>query len=149
MAFNLKRQSDSGFSLVELMIVVGIIGVLAAVATPKMQIFMAKAKQAEAKTTLSHIYTLEEAYYAENSTYDKVAVVGFQQDGKVLYKVTQDVTTPSPTDFKVIVGNSVALCPGVDKDDDLWSITQAKAIANTNKGVNSPVNGPFRAPRCT
>ena len=148
MAFNLKRQSDSGFSLVELMIVVGIIGVLAAVATPKMQIFMAKAKQAEAKTTLSHIYTLEEAYFAENSTYDTTATVGFQQEGKVLYGVKTDVT-PSPTVWRFVLENTVALCPGVRAGVDLWSITQAKNIANTHKGVNSPVNGPFKAPGCT
>jgi prepilin-type N-terminal cleavage/methylation domain-containing protein len=148
MAFNLKRQSDSGFSLVELMIVVGIIGVLAAVATPKMQVFMAKAKQAEAKTTLSHIYTLEEAYFAENSSYDTTANVGFQQDGKVLYTVTTDAVSGALT-FRVVVGNSAALCSGVGINQDRWAIDQTKAMTNTHKGVASASNGPFKAPACT
>ena len=148
MAFNLKRQSDSGFSLLELMIVVGIIGVLAAVATPKMQLFMAKAKQAEAKTTLSYIYTLEEAYFAENSTYDTTATVGFKQDGKVLYTVTTDAAAAALT-FSVVVGNSEALCSGVAVNQDQWSINQTKAMTNTHKGVVSASNGPFKAPGCT
>ena len=47
-------DKESGFSLVELMIVVGIIGILATMAMPKFQEFQSKAKMAEAKTSLSH-----------------------------------------------------------------------------------------------
>ena len=149
MAFNLKRQSDSGFSLVELMIVVGIIGVLAAVATPKMQVFMAKAKQAEAKTTLSHIYTLEQAYFAENSTYDTTANVGFKQGGKVLYKVLTDATAGAAT-FSVVLDNNAALCSGVAAGLDKWSINELKEIKNAHKSNPvSAANGPFKSPECT
>ena len=59
----------SGFSLVELMIVVGIIGILATMAMPKFQEFQSKAKMAEAKTTLSHLYTLQHSYFLENDEY--------------------------------------------------------------------------------
>lgn len=74
-AFN-KVHKEAGFSLVELMIVVGIIGLLATLAIPRFQQFQAKAKMAEAKTTLSHIYTLQEAYHLDNNVYRTFAQVG-------------------------------------------------------------------------
>ncbi len=54
------------------MIVVVIIGILAAVAIPSYQGFQNKAKGAEAKVALSAIYSAEKAYYAENSVYTAV-----------------------------------------------------------------------------
>ena len=65
--FSLKN--DKGFSLVELMIVVAIIGVLSALAVPKFQSFQAKAKQSEAKSNLSHIYTLEQSYFGDRDVF--------------------------------------------------------------------------------
>jgi prepilin-type N-terminal cleavage/methylation domain-containing protein len=64
-----RTKDQKGFSLVELMVVVAIIGILAALAVPRFQTFQAKARQSEAKTNLSHIYTLEQAYHGENTAY--------------------------------------------------------------------------------
>lgn len=69
-------KGQKGFSLVELMIVVAIIGILAALAVPKFQSFQAKARQSEAKNNLSHIYTLEESYHGDNDTYVVFAIQG-------------------------------------------------------------------------
>ncbi|MBF0440657.1 MAG: prepilin-type N-terminal cleavage/methylation domain-containing protein [Oligoflexales bacterium] len=65
----LKIKNSKGFSLVELMIVVGIIGILATIAVPKFKNFQGKARMAEAKNMLQQIFTLEESYYADNGTY--------------------------------------------------------------------------------
>lgn len=75
----MKRLSvnrEAGFSLVELMIVVAIIGILAALAVPRFQSFQAKARQSEAKNNLSHMYTLEMSYYGDNDKYAPVASTG-------------------------------------------------------------------------
>jgi type IV pilus assembly protein PilA len=62
-------MNKKGFTLIELMIVVAIIGILAAIAIPDFLKFQAKAKQAEAKTNLGAIFTTQVAYYGENSSY--------------------------------------------------------------------------------
>ncbi|MEZ4744246.1 MAG: prepilin-type N-terminal cleavage/methylation domain-containing protein [Bdellovibrionota bacterium] len=76
MKFLDKDMKASGFSLVELMIVVAIIGVLAALAIPKFASFQAKARMTEAKTNLAHLYTLEEAFYGDNERYETMAAMG-------------------------------------------------------------------------
>jgi prepilin-type N-terminal cleavage/methylation domain-containing protein len=62
-------KNQKGFSLVELMIVVGIIGILATLALPRFKQFQAKAKMGEAKNILSHIYTLQQTYSLDNNTF--------------------------------------------------------------------------------
>ena len=54
-----KLNNQSGFTLVELMIVVAIIGVLSAVAVPNFKKYQAKAKSSEAKVQLAAAYTAE------------------------------------------------------------------------------------------
>ncbi|MFK7827143.1 MAG: type IV pilin protein [Oligoflexales bacterium] len=71
-----NKAGQRGFSLVELMVVVAIIGILASLAVPRFRIFQAKARQAEAKTNLSHIYTLQQSYYGDNDAFIAVAASG-------------------------------------------------------------------------
>lgn len=58
-----------GFSLLELMIAVAIIGILMAIALPNYNDYMMKGKLAEAITVLSDLQVREEAYYTDNRVY--------------------------------------------------------------------------------
>lgn len=62
-------KSDQGFTLVELMVVVAIIGVLAAVAIPNFKTYQAKAKTTEAKLQLAAAYAAEVAFQGDADSY--------------------------------------------------------------------------------
>jgi type IV pilus assembly protein PilA len=67
--FKKIRLDRRGFTLVELMVVVAIIGILASIAIPNFTKQQAKARQSEAKIALASIYTVEQSFSAENSSY--------------------------------------------------------------------------------
>jgi prepilin-type N-terminal cleavage/methylation domain-containing protein len=64
-----QREKTKGFTLVELMVVIVIIGILAAVAIPKFLDASQKAKASEFPTQLTAIYTGQLAYNAEKGSY--------------------------------------------------------------------------------
>ena len=57
--------TESGFTLIELMIVVAIIGILSVVAIPTFDGYQKKAKGTEAKISLSHVFTGEKSFQSE------------------------------------------------------------------------------------
>jgi type IV pilus assembly protein PilA len=63
------RTRRGGFTLIELMIVVAIIGILAAIAIPNFLKFQLRSKTGEAKTNLAALRTAEEGYFAEYGVY--------------------------------------------------------------------------------
>jgi len=86
-------HTNKGFTLIELMIVVAIIGILAAIAIPNFLRFQAKSKQAEAKTNLGAIGTTAESYRAERDAYVVSAVsdLGWAPQGTPRYNYFYDV----------------------------------------------------------
>ena len=66
----------SGFTLIELMIVVVIIGILAAIAIPRFGTAKDKARQASIKADLRNLMTAEERFFADSSTYTAAFATG-------------------------------------------------------------------------
>jgi type IV pilus assembly protein PilA len=147
-------RSRKGFTLIELMIVVAIIGILAAIAIPNFLKFQAKSKQSEAKTNLKGIYTAETGYFGENNSYGTFAQVNWAPVGKSLYRYTVDEGDDLGNmdvnfDSWVTTGPSEAV-PGLDANAftagaqgnvdndpalDQWTITDGNILANNFNDV--------------
>jgi type IV pilus assembly protein PilA len=77
----LKQLKKRGFTLIELMIVVAIIGILAAIAIPNFIRFQARSKQGEAKSNLKSMFTAQRSFYQEKDRYSPyVDEIGFSPE---------------------------------------------------------------------
>jgi len=150
-------MKQPGFTLVELMIVVAIIGVLVAMAIPDYLNFTTKVKQAEAKVNLGGIFVAETGYFAEMGAYaNNFDQLGWSPqtvnkyaydlgNGNICYpetKIDRCWTTPTP-----IVTPQNNAPPGVtakqftavayanldsDVATDTWQINDARELTCTN-----------------
>ena len=146
------RNNQKGFTLIELMIVVAIIGILAAIAIPNFLKYQLKSKTAEAKVNLGAIATSQESFRAERDVYlvcdeypagrsnvrqtwDPDAAggftsIGFSPSGKVYY------------DYEVTSSNTSSQFTGIaygdldnDGDDGQFELDNTRTFTDVNPGI--------------
>jgi type IV pilus assembly protein PilE len=66
-----RKTSAAGFTLIELMVTVAIVGILAAIALPSYSAYVARARRAEARTQLVQAAQFMQRFYAANDQYDQ------------------------------------------------------------------------------
>lgn len=139
---NTGTLNQKGFSLVELMIVVAIIGLLAAVGVPQYQKFQARARQGEAKSSLSALYASEASYFGEFNLYSvDLKNIGFGVTGTGLRYVTgfsptacNAFTTANGATAEVVAitntwSHGTNVCTGVGTNKASWGTTAMPAGA--------------------
>lgn len=136
---SLKRQD--GFTLVELMVVVAIIGLLSAVAVPNFKKYQAKAKISEAKLQLSAAYTAEQSFFSDFNIYHHcLTYMGFDPGPEFnnrYYMIGFKVGTAAinATAF------SAAQNSGLDATAGTGCANAATAAGNTSTAVGNSANG--------
>ncbi len=135
LTYNNKRIK--AFTLTEVLIVLVIVGILVLLALPNLMPIITRAKSLEAKEQLTHVQSLEQAYFYEHSKYSKdLAEIGFVQEklttddknGRANYRI--EVTEASNTNFtakaSAVVdfnGNGTFNVWQIDQDKNLKEVT--------------------------
>ena len=125
------RKRFHGFSLMEVMIVVVIIGILAALAYPTLEKYLKIARQTEAKTNLSAIYTAQKIYFTLHQSYAEDINELDLSLAQGLYTYT--IQEASTSTFKAQAEGNI------DDDDalDIWTIDQNKILFNDKDNVTA------------
>ena len=125
-------RNQMGFTLTEMMIVIVIIGILAAIAIPRFRSVTTRAKVVEFKPLLEQLYSLEENYYSESDAFSSdLGLIGFD-DPKAKYfsfSVEADSTTFIAT----------ATCTGDLKGENGESLKGLKVSIDHNGEHNGDV----------
>jgi prepilin-type N-terminal cleavage/methylation domain-containing protein len=126
-----------GFTLIELMIVVAIIGILAAIAIPAYVKMTCRAKQGEAKAVLKEILVAEDSYRGEFDTYLAGNLAQLQILGVVVVgpKPRYDYRVPSSSETTftaTAVGNGNG-----EMNGDIWQLEETNTLTNTFNVCNT------------
>jgi type IV pilus assembly protein PilE len=89
----MKNRPTKGFTLLELMIVVAVVGILAAVAVPSYIDSVRKGKRAEARTALSELMIQQERFFTQKNTYASFAAGATTGDAAAFKTYSGDTAT--------------------------------------------------------
>ena len=95
----MNKKTQQGFTLIELMIVVAIIGILAAVAIPSYQDYTARAQASEAVNLNAGLKTPFSEYYLDKGEWPILTALGAQTKGKYVAKIE---AAPSGTKVDIV-----------------------------------------------
>ena len=144
-------KKDNGFTLIELMIVVAIIAILAAIAIPNFLSFVSQTRRSEVKSNLEAIYKAELSYFGEKDVYSSslveirwvpVGVAHYTYSVGTEYFGKDNNVNPKPASATPAANDNSFAAYGwgnIDSDSivDIWHIDQLKNLVNDADDINS------------
>ncbi|UGB39087.1 type IV pilin protein [Frateuria soli] len=133
----MRRQQ--GFTLIEMMIVLLIVAILAAVAIPSYRRYVVRSHRTDAQRALTELAARQERFLYSNNTYaDSVSALGGSSSmAGSYYRVSVDPASASTTTYTV-----VATALGSQHDDDKQCQTLSLDQAGRQESTGSTANDP-------
>ncbi len=137
------HRNQKGFTLIELMIVVVIIGILAALAIPRFMRATTKSKQSEAKEILKQIYVMERAYRQEYDVYWGNGVSASAAAPTAMGRIGVDIGSTARYTYSLVAAQNTftaTATSGILDDDaavDTWTINEQGVLTCTSDDVTN------------
>jgi type IV pilus assembly protein PilA len=117
-------RAAGGFTLVEILIVVAVIGILAAIAIPNYLRFQARSKQAEARTNLKAIHQAQLSYFAERDGYaERLSELSYSVERGNRYAYLASLTPTEWQDRSIVVASAGGTHDAIEVDCFKFGVT--------------------------
>lgn len=157
----MQQKTNNGFTLIELMVVVAIVGILAAIAYPSYQNSVIKSKRADAKSALMELSNWMERYYTTTGCYTSggcaagtttaptLPFTNAPKSGTANYALTVTVTPNTFTLTATPQSNTPDNCGALTLDNTgVKSIASGGVATVTGTGTSATAGGSYTASYC-